>query len=66
MKSWGLFTGNINARTLRDVVWWLVVGCCWLWLIKLSCTKKNKKKLDLLMAKFKLATRNLTPLISKK
>lgn len=45
------------------LVGWLVVGLSWL----SSCAqRRDKKKLDILMVKIKVALRNLTPLISRK
>ena len=41
-------------------------GCCWLRFVKWSRVKNNKKKLNILTVKIKLAPRNLKLLLSRK
>ena len=54
----------MNARVPRGIAGWLVaVGNS---LLSSHAQRRKKKKLDILIAKIKLAPRNMRPLINRK
>jgi hypothetical protein len=67
LKFWVVFRGYINARALTEGAGWPGGGCMWFIVVcQIALHRRNKKKLDILTEKIKLAPRNLMPLISRK